>query len=131
MAQLSYLDLVSAITAAACHDFAHDGFTNIYHVNFMTKRALRCNDMAVQENWHASQSLKILLKQENNFVENFSESEKKVLRKRVIGMILATDMADHNKHVALFGRQIKHKNISKEQGNGSEFIDNTRLFETQ
>lgn len=54
-----------------------------------------------------------------------------MLRKRIIGMILATDMADHNKHVDLFGRQIKHKNISKEQGNGSNFIDNTRLFETQ
>ena len=26
IAQLNYLDLVSAITAAACRDFAHDGF---------------------------------------------------------------------------------------------------------
>ena len=53
-AQLKYLDLVSAITAGACHDFDHDGFNNTYHVNFMTSRALRYHDKAVQENWHAS-----------------------------------------------------------------------------
>jgi len=47
VAQLNYLDLVSAITAAACHDFAHDGFTNGYHVNFVTDRAIRYHDEAV------------------------------------------------------------------------------------
>jgi len=109
MAQLSYLDLVSAITAGACHDFDHDGYNNVYHVNFMTDRALRYHDKAVQENWHASESMKILLKDENNFTENFSESEKKLLRKRVIGMILATDMADHMSHLNVVDFRIKHK----------------------
>ena len=47
MAQLSYLDLVAMITAGACHDYAHDGFTNLYHVNFMTDRAIRYHDKAV------------------------------------------------------------------------------------
>lgn len=88
--------MVSTITAAACHDFAHDGFNNAYHVNFMTDRALRYHDKAVQENWHASESLKILLQPENNFVEEtFDAGEMKVLRKRMISMILATDMAEH------------------------------------
>jgi len=47
VANLNYLDLVSAITAAACHDYEHDGFNNSYHVNFMTDRALRYHDKAV------------------------------------------------------------------------------------
>jgi hypothetical protein len=47
VAKLNYLDLVSAVTAAACHDFQHDGFNNGYHVNFMTDRALRYHDKAV------------------------------------------------------------------------------------
>ncbi len=47
VAQLNYLDLISAITAAACHDFDHDGLNNAYHVNFMTDRALRYHDKAV------------------------------------------------------------------------------------
>ena len=61
VAQLNYLDLVSAITAAASHDIDHDGFNNTYHVNFVTDRALRYHDKAVQENWHASESMKLLL----------------------------------------------------------------------
>jgi len=47
VAQLNYLDMVSAITACAVHDFDHDGFTNAYHVNFVTSRALRYHDKAV------------------------------------------------------------------------------------
>ena len=47
IAQLTYLDLVSAITASACHDYDHDGYNNAYHVNFMTDRALRYHDKAV------------------------------------------------------------------------------------
>ena len=99
IAQLNYLDMVSAITAAACHDYDHDGYNNAYHVNFMTDRALRYHDKAVQENWHASESMRVLLETCNNFVEGFSEDEKKVLRKRIVGMILATDMANHTSQV--------------------------------
>ena len=95
VAHLNFLDLVSAIIASACHDYAHDGFNNAYHVNFMTDRALRYHDKSVQENWHASESMKVLLRPEYNFTEGFGDDEKKVLRKRIIGMILATDMADH------------------------------------
>lgn len=101
IAQLSYIDLVSAVTASACHDFAHDGFNNAYHVNFMTDRALRYHDKAVQENWHASESMKILLTAENNFIEVLSADQRKVFRRRMIGMILATDMAEHMSHVNL------------------------------
>ena len=64
VAELNYLYLVAALTAAACHDFDHDGFNNGYHVNFMTNRALRYHDKAVQENWHALKSIKELLKPE-------------------------------------------------------------------
>ena len=40
--------------------------------------------------------MKLLLSNsDNNFIEAFSEDEKKVLRKRIVGMILATDMANH------------------------------------
>lgn len=47
VAQLNYLDQVSAVIAALCHDYDHDGFNNTYHVNFVTDRALRYHDKAV------------------------------------------------------------------------------------
>jgi hypothetical protein len=55
--------------------------------------------------------MKVLLESENNFTEAFSEDEKKVLRKRIIGMILATDMAEHMRHVQIIDFKVKHHNI--------------------
>ena len=45
--QLNKLDILSTLLAAVCHDLGHDGFTNGYHVNRLTKRAIDCNDVAV------------------------------------------------------------------------------------
>ena len=126
VANLNYLDLVSAITAAACHDYDHDGFNNSYHVNFMTVRALRYHDKAVQENWHASESLKVLFTQESNFMEAFSQDEKKVLRKRIIGMIIATDMADHMSHINVIDYKVKHRNISLDKNNGHLIVETSK-----
>jgi len=123
IADLSYLDMVSAVIASACHDFGHDGFNNAYHVNFMTDRALRYHDKAVQENWHAAESMRIMLAPENNFAEGLEQGDLKVLRKRIIGMILATDMAEHMSHVNLIDYKVKHKGITCEQNNGKIIID--------
>jgi len=45
--QLSDIDVTSILLAAACHDYDHDGFTNSYHVNSMTMRAVRYHDEGV------------------------------------------------------------------------------------
>ena len=46
-AELNSLDTLAIIIAAVCHDFGHDGFNNGYHVNAVTDRALRYNDISV------------------------------------------------------------------------------------
>jgi len=100
----------------------------------MTDRALRYHDKAVQENWHASESMKLLLLTENNFIEAFTEDEKKVLRKRIVGMILATDMANHASQLNVMQYKVKNKAIKKESNNGSLVIDDSdekELFATQ
>jgi len=38
--KLSKIHMLSFLLAAVCHDLGHDGFTNSYHVNFITKRAI-------------------------------------------------------------------------------------------
>ena len=134
VAQLSYLDIVSAITAAACHDYDHDGYNNSYHVKFMTDRAIRSNDKSVQESWHAAEALSILLRQENRFIEDISPDELKVMRIRITGMILATDMANHNAHIDVYKNKIQHNGIKMENNNGSLLIDgeeNQDVFKNQ
>ena len=45
--QLNKLDAFSVLLAAVCHDLGHDGFTNGYHVNKISRRAIDCNDISV------------------------------------------------------------------------------------
>ena len=123
VASLTYLDLISAITAAACHDYDHDGYNNSYHVKFMTDRSIRSNDKAVQESWHAAEAMQVLLRQDSTFIDGISTDELKVLRMRITGMILATDMAAHNSHVEAFKNKIQHKGIKKEKNNGHLLVD--------
>lgn len=102
-----------------CHDFGHDGMNNAYHVNAMSDRAIRYNDIAVQENYHVAESFAILKQKEYNFVEALNNDEFKTFRKRMVGMILATDMARHVTDLGSFKsimetREIKAgKNIDK------------------
>lgn len=44
LAELDHIDILSFLISGICHDFGHDGFTNGYHVNAMTDRAVRYND---------------------------------------------------------------------------------------
>jgi hypothetical protein len=45
--KLNEFDLLSIIIGSVCHDFAHDGFNNAYHVNSISERAIRYNDISV------------------------------------------------------------------------------------
>ena len=47
LAELDNIDILSFLTSAICHDLGHDGYTNGYHVNAMTQRAIRYNDVSV------------------------------------------------------------------------------------
>jgi hypothetical protein len=95
LAELDHIDIMSFLVSAICHDFGHDGYTNGFHVNSVTDRAIRYNDVSVQENFHVAESFAILHRDETNFLEQLNVDEFKVFRKRMIGCILATDMAKH------------------------------------
>ena len=134
VADLNYFDIVCSIIAATCHDFDHDGFNNAFHVNSMSKRALRYHDESVQENYHAAESISIMLDPKFNFLEGLSRDEIKTFRKRMVGLILSTDMAKHMQDLTQFKNRCENKQIKMEDKNGSLFIDKSTpdtLFETQ
>jgi calcium/calmodulin-dependent 3',5'-cyclic nucleotide phosphodiesterase len=93
---LSNLDVFSLYTSAIVHDFKHPGYTNAFHINNITDLALLYNDKSVLENMHISEAFKVLVRPDCNFIENFSITEFKEFRKRVIECILATDMSHHS-----------------------------------
>jgi len=92
---LDHIDILSFLIAGLCHDLGHDGFTNAFHSNAFTERAIRYNDVSVQENYHVAETFALLKCNENNFLDQLTPDEFKIFRKRVIGCILATDMAKH------------------------------------
>ena len=47
LAELDHIDIMSFLVGAICHDLGHDGFTNGYHINALTDRAIRYNDISV------------------------------------------------------------------------------------
>ena len=119
-ARLTDLDVLSVVVASICHDYGHDGFNNAYHVNAITERAIRFSDQSVQENHHIAESFAILNEPKFNFLKAYSRDDFKTFRKRVIGIVLATDMARHVSDLATFTSLMESKGIA--QGKNQEMI---------
>jgi hypothetical protein len=47
LAELDHIDIMAFLIGAMCHDLGHDGYTNAYHVNTFSDRAIRYNDISV------------------------------------------------------------------------------------
>jgi hypothetical protein len=130
---LNKLDCLSFIVAAVCHDLGHDGFNNSYHVNAMTKRAIDSNDISVQETFHSSEVFRILSDDNCNFTEKFTKEEFRIFRKRVIGCILATDMAKHVADCAHLKGLLADHDIKDGQNLNklTDGADDSQLFQNQ
>ena len=134
--KLGQLDVFSILVACLCHDYKHPGQNNLYQINAKTKYAMRYNDISVLENYHASQTFKVLQKNEYNIFINFSPEEYRICRRRMIDCILSTDMANHQK--VLSAIKIKMETYDIKKGKNFEKIcqDNNdddlgKLFENQ
>jgi hypothetical protein len=123
-AQFNDLDTLSMVVAALCHDVQHDGFNNRYH--FMTKSVIHqmYGDEHVQENLHAATTLRLLDVAEYDFLSgNFSRSDIKLIKKRIVGSILNTDMASMKKLRDEFQAHLNKRGIKG--GKNSELLIDT------
>ena len=113
IAQTNVLDLLSIFIAALGHDIAHPGLTNNFQINDSTDIAITYNDISVLENYHASTLFKTVRKSETNIFENLSSIDYKIIRKRIVSEILATDMALHGKVMSLIKSKISYNENDK------------------
>lgn len=111
---LTDIDIIATLTGAMCHDFKHNGYNNFFHINNKTPIAITYNDTSVLESFHVAESFKILVQEEYNLFSRFTPEEFKHARRRMIDCILATDMANHAKHLS----NLKTKLESLEIKNG-------------
>ena len=95
--KLTSIDLISIFTASLAHDLGHPGLNNSFHINSLSNIGIEYNDISVLENYHAAQLFRIIKQEETNIYSIFSQLEFRKARKRIISMILSTDMFHHAK----------------------------------
>ena len=131
IAKTNVIDLLSIIIAALGHDLGHPGLTNMFHMNDFTDIAITYNDISILENFHASLLFKTLRKTENNIFEKLSNIDYKIIRKRMISEILATDMANHGKVVSVIKSKISLNDNNEYRLNLLSGNEQTKIEEQQ
>lgn len=118
-AQVSALDHLMVMVAAAIHDVGHPGRNNLFLIKTMHPLAINYNDKSVLENMHLAKSFEVMRQENetnwfrllrrdhrpNDFDEGDSghlqpgQDLQQYMRRGLIDMVLATDMARHADHV--------------------------------
>lgn len=94
-AEMGNVDITSMILGAACHDYEHPGYNNIFLINTSDNLALRYNDISVLENHHIASSLSLMKLEKYNILDKVAPDDKEGIRKQMIYIVLATDMSKH------------------------------------
>lgn len=101
--QLSDMDLALLIISGAIHDFEHLGWNNAFLIETQHEWAVTYNDTSVCENHHVASVFETMkTKTGCNIFENMSLSEYKLCRKKILKMVIATDMSLHFDYVNKF-----------------------------
>ena len=100
------LDLLGILIAALGHDLGHPGLTNPFHINSSSELAITYNDVSCLENFHTSKLFRTIRNPQTDIFEKLTVQDYKTIRKRMIGNILSTDMANHGKIMTLIKSRI-------------------------
>ena len=122
---LNDLDTLSLIVASLAHDVGHNGFNNGYHKHTQSNLFHLFGDQAIQESFHAAQTIKLLEQRENDFFpKDLTSTGKRLIKKRILVSILQTDMAASS---TLHSDMKNHLEVNgiKDGMNIHRFIDRT------
>eukprot|EP00921_Rhytidocystis_pertsovi_P017303 GHVQ01027186.1.p1 GENE.GHVQ01027186.1~~GHVQ01027186.1.p1 ORF type:complete len:572 (+),score=103.02 GHVQ01027186.1:104-1717(+) len=104
---LGSLDTLCFVVAALAHDVGHLGRTNNFLVDSLHPLAIDYNDKSVLENFHASLTFHVMYdtvtsagSDAANFLKHIPAEKRQVFRKRLIDLILETDMQKHFEFLA-------------------------------
>ena len=79
--------------------------------------ALLYNDVSVLENYHVAVAFKLLQTPELDIFSNLSPEERKIMRRLIIDIVLATDMTKHMMILARMQTMMETRNVT---GNGKD-----------
>ena len=123
MIKLNYLDILSLGLASIAHDLSHPGYSNDYLIRSSNNLAINYNDIHVLENFHISEMFHILQNNQDkdtNIFSNLQIEDYRFVRKRIIDLILATDMQNHAKICSLM-KNFEYKNEKENNHNQNSY----------
>ena len=131
--KLDDISRFSVLIGAVCHDLKHTGQNNMFHINSRSKIALRYNDISVLENYHIANIFKLTKDDKLNIFKLFKPEEYRIMRRRIVGEILATDMACHQKVLGEMKSKMEKFGIKQGKNFNKLFLENdaTKLFDIQ
>jgi hypothetical protein len=92
--------------SAAIHDIDHPGYNNMFLINNKSDLAIMYNDKSILENHHISLTFRILKEKDCEIFDNISNSDMKEIRRKMISMVLGTDLAVHFKELGNFKTKV-------------------------
>eukprot|EP00466_Bigelowiella_natans_P020331 jgi/Bigna1/43849/e_gw1.85.22.1 len=108
------LEMLSLLVAAVIHDYEHPGVNNNFLIATKHKYAILYNDKSVLENHHLAEAFKVLSSKDCDIFENLKPEEYNALRKNVINLVLATDLASHFAELGKFSTSVASGKVDKE-----------------
>jgi len=118
--KLDDVDMASIIIGGAVHDHEHPGVNNVFLVDTMDEIAVRYNDQSVLENHHVASSFKLMKEKEFNILIDIDPEDIKSLRKKMIGLVLATDMSKHFGEMGKYKPRIQAADFDPSQGSDKD-----------
>ena len=129
---LTPIDVISLITASLIHDIGHPALNNTFQINNFSDVAITYNDKSVLENFHIAESFRILRREDANIFSKFDNNQYRNVRKRMIELVLSTDMISHAKIVGLIKNKLQLNGIQNGKNNNNLIdTDSPSLFDDQ
>jgi hypothetical protein len=111
----------SLFLSCICHDYKHPGVNNNYLKETKNILSLTYNDNSILENFHISETFKLINSDEEYNIFNKVEINiYKQIRKEMISCVLATDMTFHNFYVDFMKEQININNGNNKNSNNEK-----------
>lgn len=126
---ISGQDLLASLLAAVVHDYEHPGFNNQFLVRTKHNMAIRYNDNSILENHHIAAAFALMLSMKADPLANVTESQYNHIRRRMISMVLATDIGLHFTELSFFKTKMNSKDFlsGKNQGENRQTLLNILL----
>ncbi|ETN99713.1 hypothetical protein RFI_37754 [Reticulomyxa filosa] len=100
-------DEFGGYVAAMVHDVGHDGFNNAFHLATASNLALLYGDASLLENYHVSETFRILSQTDCNWMQSHPLSVRRYLGVLIRQIILGTDMKHHGTNMANLNEIVK------------------------